>query len=208
MFRPRERAFKQFKCTRPQCVNCCYVWYWTMGRVVWQVVARDRNCQSFPLRMLTRFTLTLWELGIVHCRLWAGHSGIMVPFTAGGSLSLYRKHQTSPPPQPHIPWVSCTLPKGKAAGVWSWPLTHPSSAKTRMTGAVPPLPHITWWLAQGQFYPLCLKVAKYWLSMNFMLVERLNCWLNALIFLSSDHLARKVFVQGKLYIFRLFKIPT
>jgi hypothetical protein len=172
-------------------LNRCYVWNWTMGWVIWQVIARDRNCWSFPLRMLSRFILILWELGIVHSRLWAQHWGIMVPFPTGGSLSFYCKHQPSSvpaPPPPHIEWVLCTLPKAKAGRVGSWQLTHPSSAKARMTGAVPPLPHITWWLAQGQPYPLCLKVAWYWLLMNFKLVERLNCWFNSLIFLSSDHL--------------------
>jgi hypothetical protein len=73
-----------------------------------------------------------------------------------------------------------------------------------MTGAVPPLPPHNWWLAQGQLYLLCQKVAKYWLLMNTKLVEHLNCWLSALIFLCSDHLTWKVFVQDKLYIFRVF----
>lgn len=143
----------------------------------------------------------------MYSRLWAGHWGIMVPFPVGESFSLYCKHENRsgpPPPQPHIEWVMCTFPKGKTDRVWSWPLTHPSNAMARMTGTVLPLPHINWWLAQGQLYLLYLKVAKYWLLMNLKFVEHLHCWLNALIFLSSDHLTYRVFVQGKLYIFRMF----
>jgi hypothetical protein len=68
-------------------LNCCYVWNnYRIGHLT--SCSERQKLPKFSIENVNMIILILWELGIMHSRLWAGHWGIMVPCPAGESLSL------------------------------------------------------------------------------------------------------------------------
>jgi hypothetical protein len=74
--------------------------------------------------------------------LWAGWSRVSA-LVGAGNFSLHHRVQNVTGAHP----TSCpmgtrdSLPGGKAAGAWSWPLTSILAPRSRMRGPIPPLPH-------------------------------------------------------------------